>query len=53
MNIAIWPVLLIIIGLLLWLIPGRAKREMAGFVCFCIGLGGLTLVLLHHVVKVG
>jgi hypothetical protein len=53
MTITLFPILLIILGLLLWLIPGGPKRQEAGKICFFCGLLVLTWVFARHMTRIG
>lgn len=44
MLIAIWPIIFVILGLLMWaFLSGKAAT--AGFVIFCCGMGALALTM--------
>ncbi len=53
MLIAIWPVLLAVIGLLVWFLSANSKVSEAGKIMFFCGLLVLTWVLARHTVRIG
>jgi Na+/phosphate symporter len=53
MLIAIWPVLILIIGLLMWVLSSNPKVSEAGKIIFFCGMLITTWVLAKHVVRIG
>lgn len=54
MLIAIWPLLIAIVGLLIWgLVSETSKLSKVGYVLFCCGTLALCFALASHTVRLG
>ena len=53
MVIAIIPVLVLIVGLLVWVLAARPKAAEAGRILFAVGALITVYVLAHHTIKIG
>lgn len=53
MLVAIFPLLLALLGLVLWLATTNNKLCEIGKICFAVGLLVLTIVLADYTVRIG
>lgn len=53
MLIAIWPILILLAGLLIWSLASNSKVSEAGRLMFFCGLLVTTWVLAQHMVRLG